>query len=93
MSDTHPILEKWAMIMADPFQAPEIATAVLNGLVYGHPRHHDGKRVSTSRVKGKRDGRVVTFSGSEYILGEVAPNYEKAFPGARERLMKSLPKV
>lgn len=67
----------------------------LNGNVYGHPnpRHNDGKEITTSSVIGKRNGLVVTKSGSEYDLVDVSPDYEKTYPNAKERMMNSLPEV
>lgn len=41
----------------------------LEGYVYGHPRIQDGHRASTSLIQGKRNGYVVTLSGTEYELG------------------------
>ena len=79
-----------------PYTAPEMVVTQLQGNVYGHPnpkRHPDGKIIVTSAIKGKRNGCVVTHSGSEYELVDVDPQYEKEFPNAYERLMKTLPEV
>jgi hypothetical protein len=35
---------------------------------------------------------VITSKGSKYVLGVVDPDYEKAFPNAKERLLNSLKK-
>jgi hypothetical protein len=87
-------LENWSFTVrgCDPYTPPEAGEPVLQGNVYGHsnPKHHDGKFIVTSRLKGKRNGLVVTQSGSEYELGTVDPNYEKAFPNAKERLLTQL---
>lgn len=90
-------LENWSFTAKgnDGFKAPEQLIPCLQGNVFGHsnPKNHDGKFIATSRLMGKRNGRVVTQTGSEYELGEVDPNYEKAFPNARERLFTQLKKV
>lgn len=92
-----PKLENWSFTIKerDPYTPPKASTPVLQGNVYGHPnpKNHDGKFIVTSRLMGKRNGHVVTQSGSEYELGEVDPNYEKAFPNAKERLFKQLKDV
>ena len=38
-----------------------------------------------------KDGCVVTKSGSEYELGDANPNYEAAYPNAKERLLAVVP--
>jgi hypothetical protein len=72
-----------------------ITNQCLEGNVYGHPngKHHDGKFIITSKLIGKRNNLVVTQSGSEYELGEVDSNYEKAFPNAKELLFSQLKDV
>ncbi len=85
-------LENWAKIAnpESPFQAPEMWIPQLTGDVYGHPRFEDGTGVTTSRIMGKRDGKVITYSGLEYELGEVDAEYEKLYPDAFNRLMNTL---
>lgn len=75
----------------DAYGAPECCTMHLQGNVHGHPRFYSGKFVRTSAIIGKKCGLVVTSSGSEYELGEPDPAYENQFPGARKRLLDSLP--
>lgn len=90
-------LENWSFTAKgnDGFKAPEQLIPCLQGNVFGHsnPKNHDGKFIATSRLMGKRNGRVVTQTGSEYELGEVDPNYEKAFPNAKERLLSKLNEI
>jgi hypothetical protein len=90
-------LENWSFTAKgdDGYKAPEQLIPCLQGNVFGHsnPKHHDGKFIVTSKLIGKRNGHVVTQSGSEYELGDVDPNYEKAFPNARARLMVQLKDV
>jgi hypothetical protein len=79
----------------DGYKAPEQLIPCLQGNVYGHPnpKHHDGKFIVTSKLIGKRNGLAITQSGSEYELGDVDPNYEKAFPNAKDRLFTQLKDV
>lgn len=81
-------LENWAITFTqqDPFKAPEQAATQLTGEVYGHPRFDDGTFVVTSKIVGTQDEIVKTYSGSEYELGVVHPEYELRFPDARTRM-------
>lgn len=98
-----PKLDEWCMhygVRGDWSKAPELWTPTdettqhLNGRIYDDKRFfRDGERVTTSAIKGKRGGKVVTKSGTEYELLESAEEYEKEFPGARQRLMDSLPEI
>lgn len=86
-------LENWAMNYAAnpaPFKAPEQAHYQLSGEVYGHPRFDDGTFVVTSRVVdvNKETEIVETYSGSEYELGVVHPEYELRYPDARARFFE-----
>ena len=75
------------------FAAPELAIPCLHGAVYGSPHFPDGYRIRTSAIKGRRGESVVTYTGHEYELGAVNPEYEKFAPGAREDLMRKLKEV
>lgn len=72
-------LEDWTFCIdsGDGYTAPELLPRFVTGLCFGHPRHADGERVSTSHVVhvdlDKR--QVRTASGSVYILGVPAPAY------------------
>ena len=80
-------LEQWSIInTGSPYAGPELVSQRLHGRVYGHPRFDDGEWVTTSPIKAVEDGVVTTYSGSQYELGEVDPQYEVAFPNAHERL-------
>jgi hypothetical protein len=89
-------LENWSYhVQADLYTAPEDLVTCLVGEVYGYKdpiRHPDGKRVRTSRIVGCEGDCVVTSRGSKYELGVVDPDYEAAFPNAKERLLNSLKK-
>ena len=58
----------------------------MSGEVYDHPRFKDGTEITTSRVIGVRDGKIITRSGSEYIL---INGRDKRRVG----IMKSLPEI
>lgn len=88
-----PRLENWSIVGTDPYLPPERQRQDLTGEVFDHPnkRFTDGKRIYTSRIIGRTTGdRIITASGNQYELGEVDPEYEKAFPNARSRLLKTL---
>lgn len=88
-------LNQWSIVAPlDPYKAPEQISVNLYGIVEGHPEHKDGRDITTSRIVGKTpEGHVRTRSGSTYELGDVDPAYEAEYPGARERLMETLPMV
>ena len=69
-------LEKWCMC-ALPWQAPEVRETYLEGDVFGHPKHKDGKRIITSSII-KSEGRFVTSkTGTVYELGFLKPDYKE----------------
>ena len=89
-------IENWAVItpVVDPYAAPETISPSLRGQVYGHPRFDDGQWVTTSSIVGKNGkNEVITVSSSAYELGQADPQYEERFPGARDRLLNSLPNI
>lgn len=87
-------LSAWSIISTppkdNPYTPPELWSLRLHGFVYGHLRFKDGSEITTSRIMGKRGNTVVTYSGSEYELGDVDPAYEKLYPDAYNRLFKVL---
>lgn len=76
-------LEQWSLheydIDVTPYMAPEQIQAKkkLSGQVYGHPRFDDGDVVTTSSLVllDLQAKRAVTKSGTEYVLGEMDPQY------------------
>lgn len=67
------------------YLAPEQMRPVLTGLVYGHPEHADGSRVTTSSIVQAEGKRVTVRSGQVYELGEISRSYlawiqEKGLP-------------
>lgn len=86
-------LENWALVSHDsPYTAPELRVLRLIGQVSGHPRFHDGDVITTSRIV-VGDANGIETRNTVYTLGEPAAEYEKQFPGARERLFKTLSDV
>lgn len=92
-------IEKWAFATIpdqnNPYTPPELLPSSVCGNVYGHSRFPDGHFVFTSSPVGwnEQNGTMVTASGSEYILGEIDPEYEKKFPNAKERFLERLKKM
>lgn len=78
----------------DPFQAPELRRTVMSlyGDIENHPDFKDGDHIQCSTiesVKKENDNLIVTtVSGSIYEMGEPNADYEKMFPGSKERLFK-----
>lgn len=86
-------LNNWSFVSTnqdDPYCPPEMIRFYLCGEVSGHPDFTDGDKVTTSPLIGKRNGKVVTKSGSEYELGYVDQAYEQLFPNAEQRLLAQL---
>lgn len=86
-------IENWAVVVDQSkhrYQAPEQCRYFLTGEVFDHPRFTDGEKITTTSITGKREGRVVTLSGSEYELGTPAEDYEKFSPQAKGRVLGSL---
>jgi hypothetical protein len=91
-------LEQWCVtpLTTSPYTPPECQAHGLAGTVYGHPSRDffDGDSITTSEVVSVKvngdDVIATTRSGSQYLLGTVAPEYERQYPNARERLIKSL---
>lgn len=86
-------LDNWSVNLSDsdPYLAPELRSQLLCG-VSGLEKTK-GHVTITSRIVGKRNGSVVTYSGSEYKLLNVNPEYENLYPDAKNRLMNSLKEV
>lgn len=75
------------------FLAPEDKNLRMFGDVSGHPSFEDGQEILTTRVVSKTGSVVTTASGTKYLIGEPAPEYEKRFPGSKERFLKALPET
>lgn len=70
-------IENWSVVASrtNPYCPPEAAPLRLTGEVYGHPKHYEGQFVETSRIVSFSGNRVVTRSGSRYVLGKICPKY------------------
>jgi hypothetical protein len=88
-------IENWCVtpLGRSPYTPPECEAHGLGGNVYGHPDFEDGASVTTTEgvsVRVEGDNAIVTTrSGREYLLGQIDPEYERQFPNARSRLIKS----
>lgn len=87
-------IENWGISsrFVSPYTAPE-ASLCVTGNVYGSTKFSDGEEVTTSTIKtvSYKDNKltVETNSGSIYELGAAHPDYEAAYPDARNRLIES----
>lgn len=70
-------LENWAVALnyLNPYMPPESSWTFLTGLVSGHPKHTDGKRIATSRIIKVSGKFVYTNSGTLYELGKPSLDY------------------
>lgn len=86
-------LENWCVtpLAMDPYTPPECQAHGLAGNVYGSSRFDDGDSITTSEIHSLRlDGDnviVSSRSGSQYLLGQVDPEYERQFPNAHKRVI------
>ncbi len=88
-------IENWAVVFPpsiSPYTPPELLKQSLQGEVFGHPKCNDGRRITTSSIVGKNNrNEILTYSGGTYELGQIDPAYEAQFPGAKNKLLSSLP--
>jgi hypothetical protein len=90
------LLENWGVVslQRNPYQAPEMAAKGLSGEVFNSEKFEDGATITTTEIVGAEvcpgGVQVRTASGSVYELGTVNADYEKQYPGALERMLKSL---
>jgi hypothetical protein len=82
-------LRNWSLGVAEPHHPPEWCR--FEGQVYNHPRFTDGEYICPSQfVAIDPDTELVrTYSGSIYKICDPAPEYEKAFPNARQRTLEN----
>lgn len=86
-------LENWSFVTPNIYRAPELGGQIFHGNVYGHPHFPDGSSINTSEIVGRKGQLFQTYSGSLYELGKVDAEYEKQFPEALNRLMKSVKEI
>jgi len=88
------IMKNWSITSNQcVFIAPELQRYILQGNIYEDSRglFPDGSQVHTSSIRDIRDcgtHKVVATSRTEYKVfpDDIDSEYEKAFPGAYERL-------
>lgn len=76
MSNEIPINNWYLSGTGGPYTAPELRQIFLVGDAFGHPRHEDGKKVSTTPIVKVQGKTVHTRSGSIYRLGTIDPGYK-----------------
>lgn len=94
-------LTNWALtptpgVIASPYTPPELWPRSLHGNVSGHPSFEEGASIVTSsivRTYAEYHSAVRLFAETKSSLYELVgppdPGYEAAYPGARERLLRS----
>jgi hypothetical protein len=69
-------LEDWSVTSyGSIYTPPENHAKLLQGTVYGHPGHDDGKKITSSPILFVKGRKVTTRSGSEYVLGKPDPKW------------------
>lgn len=87
-------LKKWSVFTTpshDGYTPPELNPSRLHGLAYGHPRFEDGVEIDTTRIMELSvdgDCIIARTRNTQYMLrrNTIDPRYEKAFPGAFDRI-------
>ena len=83
-------IENWSLVNdPDPYKPPEVQSVRLQGDIYEDSRFEAGDFVTTSPIERVDGEYAVTRNGTFYKLGEVSADYEKAYPGAKERFLKA----
>lgn len=80
-------LENWSVTQFDqPWLAPEIRETRLQGAIYGHPAHEDGRIVTLGPATAiDASFRMVVTDRTIYLLGAIKPEYAAAFENAEDR--------
>lgn len=88
-------MDDWCITGADQFMVdPTTPDSHLMGVATNHQVYADGTNVRSSQIQGKRGEHLVTYTGSEYELGEPMPKYVTLYgPDPRARLMESLKEI
>jgi hypothetical protein len=78
-------IENWSIVPYPNhvYLAPEARPPCLAGICEGH-------EIITSPIRKLYDENSIQTINSIYQLGQVDPEYEKMYPGARSRLFNSL---
>jgi hypothetical protein len=81
-------MQKWAVLGNE-------TGVCLQGEVYNHPDHPDGKLLTTPHITRRfleEDGSViyVAKNRARFKLGVVNPDYEEDFPGSFERIVQEI---
>jgi len=81
-------LEHWSYVTAHQHNG----NSGLCGGVHGHPKFPDDKTIVTSPIEeyDAEEDAFITRSGSRYKLGDIDPEYNEMYPGAKERLIMAI---
>lgn len=70
-------LNNWSIVSYhDPYLAPELVTKHLRGCGVNHPKFGN-QEIRTSPIKTVKGRLVITQSGTQYLLGNIDPEYRK----------------
>ena len=84
-------LNDWCIASTwSPYTAPELMYPKLYGNCEGHPRHTDGTFIVTSDIVSVDGEQLLSKSGTKYVLGNPAADYEEMFPNAKQRLIEHI---
>lgn len=72
------LIHNWHIIatVPDAYTPPEQIVYILQGNIYGHPYHIEGKYVRTSRIISAK-GRIIQTKNTTYKLGRIDEDYRK----------------
>lgn len=80
--------------LLNPMVPPEqVGRHRLRGEVWFRPLYTNGTILGTTKIVGVKDGEQLVTMNSVYKLGDPDPVYEKSFPKAKERVIKSLDRL
>ena len=86
---------EWAILKAyGPSVPPEnVMTSRIRGEIWYRPLYGNGVVLMSSPIVGLKEDDLVITLNSAYKLCDPGPEYEKAYPGARERVINSLTRL
>lgn len=78
MTKSNTTLKNWSLAVRldNPYQAPEVRLARLQGAVYGHPVHKDGSVITTSPIMSTNGRWASTQNTMYFVEGEPSNHYQ-----------------
>ena len=73
-------IENWSIVYdeSDPYMAPELRTARVNGELYGDRRRDDGEYITSSEIRAiDIDNMEIRTKNTTYKLGKVSKGFEQ----------------